>query len=115
MNKEEYIKKYGEEAYAKTLQQARDRYLEHREERKVSVKEWSTNNPEKVKTNRYEWNRRGGKYYERQQEYDKTGLRCKRKQIRMKHGRLYRPYKQIIAPNRFYIISGYQTVRTLEA
>lgn len=99
MDKEEYIKKYGEEAYAKTLQQARDRYAEHREERKASAKGWSTSNPERVKANRNEWSCKGGKYYERQQEYDRTGLRCKRKRIRMKHGRFYRPYKQIIAPN----------------
>lgn len=58
MKKEEYIRKYGETAYATMLQQKRD---------------WRGRNPDNEKTNHREANRKGGKHYAHQLKYKTTG------------------------------------------
>ena len=83
MNKEERIKRYGEVAYGKKLQQDRD---------------WRKANPEKVKNQQNEESHKGGTHYERMLKYNTTGLRGERHRIRMKHAKQYCPFKQIIAP-----------------
>jgi hypothetical protein len=88
MKKEEVIRRYGEAAYEKTLDQGR---------------QWHRNNPEKKeresnRKNGREQNRRGGKFYEKYLEYNRTGLRGERHKIRAKHRGIWREYKQIIAP-----------------
>ena len=101
MNKEEFIRRRGVVAYEKKLQQGRDWAMRHRqqcrEELKAKNKEWSEKNPEKVIAYHLEANRKGGKRYEQQREYDSKGLPHDRKLVRMKHAHLYRPYKKIIA------------------
>ena len=97
MNKEEFIRKYGEVAYEKKLQQRRDLDAQHREEKNTKDKEWRENNPEEVVANGQEAHRKGGKYYAHTLKYDSTGLRGKRNRIRRKHRHQYQPYKQIIA------------------
>ena len=84
MNKEETIRRYGEEAYEKVCYQMR---------------EWNRNNPEKVKTRNQEQNRKGGKYYEQKRAYDMRGLRHVRNIIRSGHNYKWAAYKQIIAPD----------------
>lgn len=113
MKKEEFIERYSEAAYEKRLQQARDRYVEHREEENARDKEWYAGhreeeiarslkwqkaNPDKVKAIHQEANRKGGKYYEKRLEYNRTGLQGERRDIRNKHNILYRDIKQA-APN----------------
>jgi hypothetical protein len=84
MKKEETIKRYGKEAYAKQLAQAQAYCKEH---------------PEQVIANHQEECRKGGKYYKHKLEHDQTGLRGDRNRIRVKHANQYRPYKYIIAPD----------------
>ena len=84
MNKEEFIKRRGEAAYEKMLQQRI---------------EWGAANPDKVSATAHEQGHKGGKYYEKNLEYQHTGLRGERNNVRKKHGHKYRPFKQIIAPN----------------
>lgn len=97
MKKIECNKKYGEAEYARRLQQKRDRYAQYPEKTKARFKKWKKNNPDKVEANRREQARKGGKYYKRKLEYDSTGLRGKRRLVRGKHARRYRPFKRIIA------------------
>ena len=98
MKKEEYIKRYGEAAYKKLLQQSRDWQAGHRKERNVSWREWCKANPEKVKANNRKTNRetghKGGKYYKKRLIYNRTGLQAKRRYIRHKHYILYHTIKQ---------------------
>lgn len=72
MNKEEYIEKYGEEAYKTRLKQ---------------TEMW-------IKTH----NRKGGDNYPKLMLYHMTGLPYARRLIRNKHGLKWRLFKQIIAP-----------------
>ena len=104
VNKEEYIKKYGKEAYKGQLQKRRERWKQHpkRKEPKeacASNQEWRKNHPEKIKANNQENNRKGGKYYDHCCEYRSTGIPHERVLVRMKHRNHYRPYKTIIAPD----------------
>lgn len=109
MKKEEIIERFGEAAYAKELQQNRDwralhpsyrkkYYAEHRGEENAKKKKWRAANPDKVKANNQEHSRKGGKYYDMRLEYNTTGLQGERHKIRKKHGKQYRPFKRIIAP-----------------
>ena len=88
MNKEERIKRYGKDAYAKHLAQ-------------MGI--WRVKNPEKVKTNilraNHEQNRKGGRHYEKRLKDAHKGLRHARDTVRHRDGRGYRPYKQIVAPD----------------
>ena len=59
MNKKEYIKRYGGEAYEKILQQTRD---------------WRAGKSDKDKANHRESNRKGGKRYARQLKHKRTGI-----------------------------------------
>ena len=114
MNKEEFITIYGIEAYQKRLQQTRDWKKEHREraransrgwnrdhpdETKANSREWKRTHPEEVKATEHERNRKGGRYYEHNMQHQMNGMPHERALIRMKHGRIYRPYKQIIVPD----------------
>ena len=84
MKKEEYIRKYGEVAYDRMLQQNRD---------------WKVQHPDEAKANHQEVSQKGGKYYEKWLKYNHTGLQGERSKIRRNHARLYYPYKQVISPN----------------
>jgi hypothetical protein len=76
----DYIAKFGQEAYDNILTRG-------------SL--WREQNPEKV----HEYNRKGGKFYEKRYKYKQIGLQGERERIRKKHGNKWRPYKAIIAPN----------------
>ena len=84
MNKEEFIKRRGEGAYGKMLQQSNA---------------WREANPDKAKANDQESSCKGGKRYEHMLKHKRTGLSGERARIRVKHANHYRPFKQIIAPN----------------
>ena len=114
MKKEEYIKRHGIKAYEKKLQQTRDWGKWHRKEKKDNSQKWAKthpeesreikrlwkrNHPDKVKEGRDEYTRKGGKHYESQLKYFSKGVPHERKLVRGKHGRLYTPYKKIIAPD----------------
>lgn len=71
----------------------------HPERAKVRDRVWRDANPEKVKMKSYAKDRKGGKYYEKKLEYNRTGLAGERNRVRAKHGRLWGPYKRIIAPD----------------
>jgi hypothetical protein len=113
MNKEELIKRYGEEAWLKKLAQKRAYNKAHKEEKKASNKRYRNNHreevkeynkkyqeahPEEVKANNHEGSRKGGKYYAKHLTDGQTGLRGDRNAIRKKHADKYRPFKNIIAP-----------------
>ncbi len=70
----------------------------HIEQRKVSIKKWQEEHPERMAARPHAVHRKGGEYYEKELEYARTGLQGKRNIIRMSHRRTYRPYKKIIAP-----------------
>lgn len=109
MNTEERIRRYGQAAYEKRLQQARDIYAAHREDENARDKEWYAGhreeeiarsmkwqkaNPDKVKVSKEKHNRKGGEYYEKRLEYNRTGLQGERRDIRNKHAKLYLVIKQ---------------------
>lgn len=98
MNKEEIITRYGKAAYKKKLQQGRDWNVQHREEHSIHTKKWQGANPDKVEAIHREVNHKGGKYYEHALEHKRTGIPGERSRIRAKHGRIYRVFKQLIAP-----------------
>ena len=114
MNKDEYIERYGEEAWEKKLAQNRawkdehpEKVLEHSrkwheahpEVARAREKAWAEAHPEVVKENSREQGRKGGSRYEKHLEYYRTGLQGERNKVRNKHRNMYRPYKQIIAPD----------------
>jgi hypothetical protein len=120
MNKEETIKRYGEAAYERVLEQRRawkkahkaeeharsKKYREehkeeeeYREKEKARNKKYAEEHPEEVKANNQERNRKDGKYYDKHLKDNRTGLQGARNRIRMKHANQYRPYKDIIAPD----------------
>lgn len=84
MKKEETIERFGEAAYEKQLGQHRVWHEEH---------------PEEVLASNREANRKGGKRYEKNLIYQRTGLRGARNSIRTNHAMQYRPFKKIIAPD----------------
>ena len=55
MKKEERIKRRGKTAYAKMLQQGRDRYAANSEELKNATTVWATAHPEQAKTYKKAW------------------------------------------------------------
>ena len=83
MKKEEYIEKYGEEAY---------------ENAQIRTKRWIEKNPEKVRAMHERRSRKDGIYYERMREYHRRTIQGKRAKIRNNHRYIYRQFKQIIAP-----------------
>lgn len=83
MKKEEVIKRYGEEAYEKLLEQNRA---------------WHEAHPDKVIAKSQEQCRKGGRYYGNKLIYQHTSLQGARNIIRRNHRRQYRQYKNIIAP-----------------
>lgn len=98
MKKEEFIERRGEAAYKKMIQQNSDWNALHREEISIQEAGWRAANPAKVKANHQKHTCKGGKYHERHLEYEHTGLRGERNRIRKRHGKQYRPFKNIIAP-----------------
>ena len=100
MNGEEYIKKYGEEAYEKKLQQSRDWQETHPEKVKEHHQKHNPNHNLKnnPKTSQ-EISRKGGKYYEKHKLRHKEGLSGEKEKVRGKHQRIWTPYKKIIAPD----------------
>lgn len=107
MRKEEIIKRYGEAAYKKQLDKAKE-WARKNPERMWKVRnpdkalevhrQWRAANPERVKANSRKADSKGGKYYEYMMGYQTTGIPGERHSIRAKHGYQYRSYKQIIAP-----------------
>jgi hypothetical protein len=113
VKKDEFIKRRGEEAWENHLIQSRAWKLAHREEIRISnrvynqvhaeqhnalAKKWQEDHPEKVAARMHEVHRKGGRYYENELEYARTGVQGERNTIRGGHRRTYRPYKKIIAP-----------------
>lgn len=98
MKKEEIIKRYGEGEYNRQLEQKRAYREAHREEANARNKKYAEEHPEQVIATSQEQNRKGGKYYDKTLEDNRTGLRGDRNKIRLKHRNQYRPFKNIIAP-----------------
>ena len=107
LKKEDYIKEYGEETYENSRIKAN-----------IRGKSWASNNPKKVKAKSAKYNpgrnRKGGKYYEKSLNDNRTGLRGKRQSIRQKHAKLYQPLKQIIAQPVESTTNGCQVLRITE-
>ena len=99
MNQYEFIRRYGEVAWEKHLQQKRDWEAQHPEKRNAYAKKWRENNPDKVKANSCEASHKGGKYYESQLRYYSTGLPLERKSVRRIHRQRWGQFKKIIAPD----------------
>jgi len=113
MKKEDIIARGGEAAWEKHLAQCRGYYKahreqekarvkkwkeEHREQAKAAVKKWQEEHQEQVIANHQEGNRKGGRSYAKHLEYTQTGIPGERHKIRTKHGREWKRYKNIIAP-----------------
>ncbi len=102
MNKEEFIRRYGEVAWGKMLHQSKGRNAqfrkEHREEMNANLKEWRASNPDKVKADHHEEQRKGGRRYEKHLKYKTTGIPGEKERIRGKHNYYYRSCKRIVAP-----------------
>ena len=94
MKKEDFIKRYGEAAWEKKLQQTRDWNGQHCEEKNTSLKNWRGTNPKKVKLYRQKYNRKGGNHYIKMLVYQRTGLQRERGKIRRRHAGYYRDIKQ---------------------
>ena len=98
MKKEDFIKRRGQAAYDKQLQQGRDWKAWHHEESNVQSRMWAVNNSERGKANDREKCRKGGKNYAHTLEYHKTGLQGEKNKIRSRHAHHYYRYKRLIAP-----------------
>ena len=102
MNKEEFIRRYGEVAYIAGLQRSRNWNSQHRkesrEEANSRLKEWRAINPNKVKVDHREEQRKGGRRYEKHLAYKTTGIPGEKERIRSMHNRYYSAFKKIIAP-----------------
>ena len=82
--KDDYIAKYGQDAY---------------DRKSLWNRNWSEANPELVKIRHQRRGRKGGEHYQKQLRYFHTGLQGKRNVVRGTHARRYREYKKIIAPD----------------
>lgn len=98
MKKEERIRRYGEVAYEKMLQQSKALYARHPEKAKEQMRAWKKNNPEKTIIHTREACRKGGNGYEHRRQYQMSGIPHEKELIRQKHQDSYRPFKRIIAP-----------------
>ena len=98
MKKTEIIKRYGTEEYRRRLSKNRSRSPTQRDVAKTRANAWSMAHPEEVKAHNDEMGRKGGKRYEEHLEYMCIGLPGKRHRIRTKHGKQWRKYKTIVAP-----------------
>ena len=87
MKKEETIARYGIEAYEKQQAQG-DAWKKTHPEEVVAFN--AAANPEIC--------RKGGKYYDKHLIDNRTGLRGEKKNIRTKHQKMWRRFKNIIAP-----------------
>lgn len=99
MKKAERIARYGEAAWEKHLEQKRAYYKAHKEERNAATKNYHEEHPEQVIANNQEIHRKGGSRYAKHLEYKRTGIPGDKNKIRSKHANLYKPYKDIIAPD----------------
>ena len=98
MNKEEFIERRGDVAYEKHLEGYRVWRIANLEKARASTRDWRATNPERVKINQHKQSHKGGKGYEKMLENQRTGIQGEKGIIRATHGNLYRPFKQIIAP-----------------
>ena len=96
--RDDFIRRYGTEAYEEKKRENREKYWSHPEEDNEISRKWRERNPEQVRLNSKEQYQKGGKYYEKWRGYNKTGLRLKRNAVRSKYRMRYHPYKKIIAP-----------------
>ena len=94
MYKEEFIKRRGEAAYKKRLQQRNDWNARHRGVCNARTKDWCTLHPDEVKAYSQEQGCKGGKRYGKKLKYQYTGLQGERNKIRYKHWRKYRIIRQ---------------------
>ena len=99
MKKEDYIEKYGEDAYGKQQEQTRNWQSVHPARVLENARIWAINNPEKVLARNHEMCRKDGKRYERYRKIETTGLRGARNCIRKGHAQRWRKFKKIIAPD----------------
>lgn len=99
MKKEEFIKRYGEERYAKHLELVQTWKEENPDKIAWESREWRKANPECcLKYNRDQC-RKGGKRYQKALIYNRTGLQGERRAIRHKHQDKWKRYKNLIAPS----------------
>ena len=102
MNKEERIARYGIGAYKKLEAQSKVWRKDHFEEVAAYNKAWAEAHPEEraatYAASHAEQCRRGGKNYAKKLEWDRTGIQGEKNCIRDKHGRMWRRFKNIIAP-----------------
>ena len=96
--KEDFIRMYGEEAYEEEKEASKKSYWADPKRNNDMCRTWREAHPDEVRKNSIEQCNKGGKYYEKTKEYNNTGLRNRRNQVRKKHRRFYLPYKKIIAP-----------------
>ena len=81
----------------KTIQKSKEWYRKHQERAREKQRLRVLNNPDKIKTNNYEYCHKGGKYYEQAYNHKKTGIPYEKKLIRNNHSKEWREYKRIIA------------------
>jgi len=98
MEKEEFIGRYGEAAYAKRREQTRAWDAAHIDEKKARNQAWAAANQDKVKANTREQGRKEGKYYEQHKKYQSTGLQHERNLVRQMHRRMYAQHKRTVDP-----------------
>jgi len=116
LRKEEFIDIYGEAAWRLHLDRRNKRRREARQENPEKAREndkkvrekyseqikerfnnWYISNPQKNEERQHE-RRKGGRLYNKKLNYNKTGIQKVKLKIRHNHGRQYKPYKAIIAP-----------------
>ena len=100
MKKRDFVRRYGEEAWAKKQEQSRRWNAANPIKHADGVKRSHAANPDKHRRRVKQWKRANpDKVKSFNQKYFSTGLPHSRKLVRMKHGNQYRAYKQIIAPD----------------
>ena len=98
MKKVEIIERYGTEEYKRRLSKNRSQSPTQQDVAKTRASAWFIAHPEEAKAHNNELGHKGGKRYEKHLEYMRSGLSGKRHGIRTKHGKHWRKYKNIVAP-----------------
>jgi hypothetical protein len=103
LRKEEFIIKYGEDAYKRMVQNETktSRVWKQKNSAKVAnyQREFKIRHPDRAKAHSFQQSRKGGKYYEKSKIYHAIGIPGAKTRIRNNHHYLYAAYKSIIAPD----------------
>lgn len=115
MKKQEYIEKYGEEAYKRYLERQREYSKQYREQHKNEIREYYQQNKEKLKEKQKIYNRQHkNEIREYQQQYQKQYIETHKDEYNQYHKQYSRKYNQMFAfciPEEIELIENYELAK----